>query len=440
MKILYHSRFLLVPVLATMCLFARQACAETAYFTAQVGADMITVAAGMRQSDNKVYVSLDEIMNQIQGVVALQPDRIQANWDNKTAVLSANDTAVHIAGKTFSLNHPVRQAESKVFIPLSDVPTFFSSAYGLSFSRAARTEDVETVNLPSLEQEDPDQDMPEEALLTPLDDASAVPDDPETPEPTGGEGEQADALTESEEETAGAEGDAAEETPTDTPETPISGNHFDLSVFSQVEGKIVLDPAHGGEDTGATAGNNMNESDMVLAIALRIRDILKEKTAINVILTREENTDLPLSNRKAIAEKADGAFFLSLHAGFSATPRAQGLSLFTDEGTWATEAPLSEAEKQRREKRRQLAEKAGTVGYQMAQALGENSALGTVIVRNCPLVLQREIGLPAILMEIAYLSNIDTATLLSEEEYQAQVAANLAWVIASVMKQDKTPL
>ena len=179
---------------------------------------------------------------------------------------------------------------------------------------------------------------------------------------------------------------------------------------------------------------------MVLAIALRIRDILKEKTAINVILTREENTDLPLSNRKAIAEKADGAFFLSLHAGFSATPRAQGLSLFTDEGTWATEAPLSEAEKQRREKRRQLAEKAGTVGYQMAQALGENSALGTVIVRNCPLVLQREIGLPAILMEIAYLSNIDTATLLSEEEYQAQVAANLAWVIASVMKQDKTPL
>jgi len=76
----------------------------------------------------------------------------------------------------------------------------------------------------------------------------------------------------------------------------------------------------------------------------------------------------------------------------------------------------------------------------MAQALGENSALGTVIVRNCPLVLQREIGLPAILMEIAYLSNIDTATLLSEEEYQAQVAANLAWVIASVMKQDKTPL
>jgi len=413
----------------------RPAIAETAYFTAQVGADMITVATEMRQSDSRAYVSLDEIMNQIRGIVALQPDRIQANWGDKTAVLSANDTIVRLAGDTFSLNHPVLRGKDKVYITLSDVPSFFSSAYGLAFSRAAQTDEVKPVDLPPLEYEEPEPEIFEDALLTPL---GETPDDADTPSLNEEEGETAEEDGEVEEEAITSEG-SSEDTPVSAVEAPPSDGHFDMSVFSQASGKIVLDPGHGGDDTGATAGNNMNESDMVLAIALRIRDILEEETDINVILTREENTDVSLSNRQAIAEKADGSLFLSLHAGFSATPRAQGISIFMDEEARASEESPSEAEKQRREKRQGLAEKAGIYGYRLAQALGEKSALGTVIVRTCPLVLQREIGIPAVLMEIAYLSNIDAATLLSEEEYQAQVALNLAWVIASAMKQDTTP-
>jgi len=411
------------------------AIAETAYFTAQVGADMVTVAAEMRQSDSRAYVSLDEIMDQIRGIVALQPDRIQANWGDKTAVLSANDTTVRLAGDTFSLNYPVLRGKDKVYITLSDVPSFFSSAYGLAFSRAAKTEEVKAVDLPPLEYEEPEPEILEDALLTPL---GETPDDAETPALNEGEGETAEEDGEVEEEAASSEG-APEDTLDDTVEPPPADSHFDMSVFSEVGGKIVLDPGHGGDDTGAIAGNNMNESDMALAVALRIREILERETDIDVILTREENTDVSLNNRQAIAGKADGSLFLSLHAGFSATPRAQGISIFMDEEAPASEESLSEAEKQRREKRQGLAGKAGIYGYRLAQALGENSALGTVIVRTCPLVLQREIGIPAVLMEIAYLSNIDAATLLSEEEYQAQVALNLAWVIASAIKQDKAP-
>ncbi len=435
MRLLQYNRFFFLPVIAVSCLMPRPAIAETAYFTAQVGADMITVATEMRQSDSRAYVSLDEIMNQIRGIVALQPDRIQANWGDKTAVLSANDTIVRLAGDTFSLNHPVLRGKDKVYITLSDVPSFFSSAYGLAFSRAAQTDEVKPVDLPPLEYEEPEPEIFEDALLTPL---GETPDDADTLSLNEEEGETAEEDGEVEEEAITSEG-SSEDTPVSAVEAPPSDGHFDMSVFSQASGKIVLDPGHGGDDTGATAGNNMNESDMVLAIALRIRDILEEETDINVILTREENTDVSLSNRQAIAEKADGSLFLSLHAGFSATPRAQGISIFMDEEARASEESPSEAEKQRREKRQGLAEKAGIYGYRLAQALGEKSALGTVIVRTCPLVLQREIGIPAVLMEIAYLSNIDAATLLSEEEYQAQVALNLAWVIASAMKQDTTP-
>ncbi|OQB41459.1 MAG: N-acetylmuramoyl-L-alanine amidase AmiA precursor [Candidatus Hydrogenedentes bacterium ADurb.Bin179] len=435
MRLLQYNRFFFLSVIAVSCLMTIPAIAETAYFTAQVGADMVTVAAEMRQSDSRAYVSLDEIMDQIRGIVALQPDRIQANWGDKTAVLSANDTTVRLAGDTFSLNYPVLRGKDKVYITLSDVPSFFSSAYGLAFSRAAQTEEVKAVDLPPLEYEEPEPEILEDALLTPL---GETPDDAETPALNEGEGETAEEDGEVEEEAASSEG-APEDTLDDTVEPPPADSHFDMSVFSEVGGKIVLDPGHGGDDTGAIAGNNMNESDMALAVALRIREILERETDIDVILTREENTDVSLNNRQAIAGKADGSLFLSLHAGFSATPRAQGISIFMDEEAPASEESLSEAEKQRREKRQGLAGKAGIYGYRLAQALGENSALGTVIVRTCPLVLQREIGIPAVLMEIAYLSNIDAATLLSEEEYQAQVALNLAWVIASAIKQDKAP-
>lgn len=409
-----------------VCSFGFQAAeAEKAYFSAQIGADMITVAATMGMAEGTPYVSLNEIMGQIKGVVALQPDRIQANYDGTTVVLGANDTSVRMAGSNFSLVHSVRQQGENVFISLIDVPVFFSSAFGLPFSRTTKDDEVEMVELTPLDPEEPPQDILDETNLPPLDDAEDTLDDSES-----GEEEEPEGETISVEEDEGEI--AADQTPTDSP----SGLDFDMAAFARVKGTITLDPGHGGQDAGVTAGNKMKESDLTLAIAKRIQDILAEQTEIEVILTRDEDVELPLSNRKAVAEKEKALFFLSLHAGFSATPRAQGVSIFTDEGGHVPEETISEKKREHWKQRQKLAEKAGTYGYRLARALGENSALGNVIARSCPLILQREIEIPVVLVEIAYLSNIDTATLLSEEEYQAQVALNLAWAVASVLNQD----
>ena len=84
--------------------------------------------------------------------------------------------------------------------------------------------------------------------------------------------------------------------------------------------------------------------------------------------------------------------------------------------------------------RQKAAEKAGTLGYKIARAIGEDSVAGSVIVRSCPLLLQRDLEMPVVLMEMAYLSNIDTATLLGEETYQEQAALCIALAVANSLR------
>ena len=402
------------------------AAAETAYFSAQIGADMITVSSQMRYAQETPYVSLDDIMQQIDGIIALQPDRIQANWNGTTAVLSANEMSVRLPEGSLSLTNPIRQQNEAVYIALNDVPAFFSSAFNLTFSQVEQVNKPNSVELTPIEPEESSLDMSDSLLLEPLDTGSNPP--AETSEGEGeNEGESVSAGEGEEKQEGeiprGADGEAEAVQPT-----------VDLAGLSGVSGAIVLDPGHGGQDTGAAGGNGLNEKDVTLAIALRIRDILQKNTGIKVQLTREKDEDYSIANRKAVAQTAGGALFLSLHAGFSATPRAQGMSIFTDQGVQSSEDSISTAGKDRVAQRQQAAEKAGTLGYKIARAIGEDSVLGSVIVRSCPLVLQRDLEMPVVLMEIAYLSNIDTATLLGEETYQEQAAVCIASAVANSLR------
>ncbi|NLV44082.1 MAG: N-acetylmuramoyl-L-alanine amidase [Candidatus Hydrogenedentes bacterium] len=406
--------------------------AETANFSAQIGADMITVSAKMRYAHETPYVALDDIMQQIDGIVALQPDRIQANWGNTTAVLGANDTSVRLPDSSFTLANPIRQQEETVYIALADVPVFFSAAFNLQLSAVEQVDRPSTVELTPVEPEESVLEMPDSDLLESIEDPSAPPPEDEGEEEPEGEGEEA---PEGEgEEAPEDEGEKAPEGEGEAAEGEARVDVLDLSSLSQVKGTLILDPGHGGQDTGALGGNGIKEKDITLSVALRVKKLLEENTAVKVQLTREEDSDLTRDNRTAVAQTVGGSCFVSLHCGFSVTPRAQGMSIFTDHNLQPADVNLSETSREQYEKRRATEEKAGTLAYRMAQALGEDSALGTVIVRSCPLVLQREIPMPVVLVEIAYLSNIDTATLLSEETYQEQVASHLAQAIAVSLK------
>jgi N-acetylmuramoyl-L-alanine amidase len=91
---------------------------------------------------------------------------------------------------------------------------------------------------------------------------------------------------------------------------------------------VIIDPGHGGEDTGAI-GNNNKEKDVVLEIGLKVREYLnKYVPEVNVIMTREKDVAVPLNERAHIANENDADLFVSIHANSISNARIYGSETF----------------------------------------------------------------------------------------------------------------
>ena len=110
---------------------------------------------------------------------------------------------------------------------------------------------------------------------------------------------------------------------------------------------IVIDPGHGGIDNGTQSGAE-NEKNLVLGFGLALRDRIEKSGKYRVVMTRTDDTFIPLADRVKIARTQSAALFVSIHA--DALPRqegdAQGASIYTlsDRGSDAEAERLAEAE------------------------------------------------------------------------------------------------
>ena len=91
--------------------------------------------------------------------------------------------------------------------------------------------------------------------------------------------------------------------------------------------KIVVDPGHGGKDPGASAFG-LKEKNIVLEIARKLTPILAEQTGAEVILTRDTDIFIPLEERTAIANTNDADLFISLHVNAHPSPKVHGLETY----------------------------------------------------------------------------------------------------------------
>jgi N-acetylmuramoyl-L-alanine amidase len=110
---------------------------------------------------------------------------------------------------------------------------------------------------------------------------------------------------------------------------------------------VVIDPGHGGADNGTQAGGE-SEKDLVLGFGLALRDRIEKNGKYRVVMTREDDTFIPLADRVKIARNQSAALFVSIHA--DALPRgegdAQGATIYTlsDKASDAEAERLAEAE------------------------------------------------------------------------------------------------
>jgi N-acetylmuramoyl-L-alanine amidase len=92
--------------------------------------------------------------------------------------------------------------------------------------------------------------------------------------------------------------------------------------------RIVIDPGHGGHDPGAVGPSGLQEKDVVLAVGLRLRELIREELGLDVVMTRSTDVFIPLEERTAIANKVNADLFLSVHANAAANRNAAGIETY----------------------------------------------------------------------------------------------------------------
>jgi N-acetylmuramoyl-L-alanine amidase len=209
-------------------------------------------------------------------------------------------------------------------------------------------------------------------------------------------------------------------------------------------GRIVIDPGHGGHDSGTLGVDGIEEKDVVLDVALRLGKLLHERLGEEIIYTRSDDTFIPLETRTAIANKAQADLFLSIHANSSPDESARGVETyylnFTSDPTALDVAArenavsgqsihqLSDLVKKitLKDKIAESREFAGDVEQGLYGGLQKgNGGLKDRGVKKAPFVVLIGANMPSILSEISFVTNGKDASQLQKPEYRQRVAESL---------------
>jgi len=213
---------------------------------------------------------------------------------------------------------------------------------------------------------------------------------------------------------------------------------------------VALDPGHGGEDPGAVGPSGLREKDVVLQVALQLREKLNAMQGLRVMMTRDADFFVPLGERVRKARRVQADLFVSIHADAFFKPEARGASVFA----LSTKGASSSAARWMAE-RENAADAVGGVNAgavkdtQVLRALLDMSTtaqikdslkLGNEVLSRIGLVGRLHRGsveqagfavlkapdMPSILVETAFISNPEEEDKLRDPAYQQQLVEALA--------------
>jgi N-acetylmuramoyl-L-alanine amidase len=212
---------------------------------------------------------------------------------------------------------------------------------------------------------------------------------------------------------------------------------------------VALDPGHGGEDPGAVGPSGLKEKDVVLAVALQLRDRLNTLPGMRAFLTRDEDYFVPLHERVRKARRVQADLFVSIHADAFITPRARGASVFALSESGATSSAarwLAQKENaadlvggvnvkaKDRSVLRTLLDMSTTAQIKDSmtagrEVLGQLDRVGRLHkprVEQAGFAVLKAPDIPSILVETAFISNPDEEAKLADPAYRRQLVDALA--------------
>lgn len=207
---------------------------------------------------------------------------------------------------------------------------------------------------------------------------------------------------------------------------------------------IMLDPGHGGEDSGAVGKNKTREKDIVLQIARRLSALIKREPNMRVFMTRNEDVFIPLKVRVAKARKQQADLFVSIHADAFTHRSARGSSVFalSTKGATSNTAKFL-AQTQNASDDIGGVSKSGdryldhtmfdllqtaTVndslkfGKEVLRRMGKVNRLHKDRVDQAGFAVLKAPDIPSILVETAFISNLEEERKLRTQRFQQQIA------------------
>ena len=213
---------------------------------------------------------------------------------------------------------------------------------------------------------------------------------------------------------------------------------------------VALDAGHGGEDPGAIGPTGLREKDVVLAIALELRERLNAVPGMRVMMTREGDYFVPLAERVRKARRVQADLFVSIHADAFMRPEARGASVFAlSTGGATSTAARWMAERENSADRvggvnvagvkdaqllRAMLDMSTTaqindslkVGHEVLSRIGRVGRLHKRRVEQAGFAVLKAPDIPSILVETAFISNPEEESLLRDPAHRTRLVDALA--------------
>jgi N-acetylmuramoyl-L-alanine amidase len=222
---------------------------------------------------------------------------------------------------------------------------------------------------------------------------------------------------------------------------------------------VVLDPGHGGEDPGAIGSRGTREKDIVLTIARKLKDTLDDDARYRVALTRDADYFVPLEMRVQRARRLQADLFVSIHADAFVQSQANGSSVFalSERGATSTAARwlankensadliggvnLNSRDTHLARTLLDLSQTAQIndslkVGKLVLAEMGGINRLHKAHVEQAGFAVLKAPDIPSILIETAFISNLEEERKLRNAQYQQKLAAAIADGIRGYFKKN----
>jgi N-acetylmuramoyl-L-alanine amidase len=206
---------------------------------------------------------------------------------------------------------------------------------------------------------------------------------------------------------------------------------------------IVIDPGHGGDELGAQGSRGSVEKDITLSVARRLRTLIESRLGLRVFLTREDDRTMSLDERSAYANSQKADVFISIHANAAVRPAMKGAEVYylTIDRADAEARRLAESSDAQlptlgggtrtidlilwETAQARYLEQSNALANFVEQALRARVEMSPRAVQQAPFRVLVGANMPAVLVEIGYLSNPEQERAITSAGYQDLVAQAL---------------